>query len=508
MKVKDLRARRHPDFDPVILDRIEGLYEGGKEWRECIEYWLPTSEIEPPALYAERKARALYEPIYPVIVNLTLGALFAEPPTVDGLDDALWARLSSDADGAKTSFSDFMRLRLADAINYQCSYVWVDTGPGTAATSRGEEKRAVSEQLKLRAIDPESVQNWIDVNGALASLLMFEEFEEPVSVVDAPVCVHRWTAFDDKEIRRWEWRSSPSNPSKRKPDDEDEAVELPAITHNYGRIPIVRMRLSSDHWLGRRLLDPATALIRVSNEHDWMLYRAMCELMVIASKDDVRAPKNGPGYWLQLRRDADGADVASYVGPSGTSIGAMATRVIEARTSLFRASQHLQLAADPTAASARQSADSKAKDWEVTEILLESYGDAILDFIREVCELIRELAGGGESTVTVGGIRGESRDPTTFLDDSAKAFDLKQASPTATAEIAKRVAAMLLGADLDAQVMQKINDEIEAFYANMANGTGAGVAPLGGAGGGTPGGVGGGGAGRPGAGGAPGRGPR
>lgn len=473
------------------------MYAGGEEWRALLTTWLPQSQVEPADLYSERLARALYsEPQYPVVVNLTLGALFAEPPMVDGLDPALWERLSKNADGALTSFADFMRAALRDAINSRDAFVWVDVRPQDAEESRATESQRLSETLALRSIDPRCVQNWTEQGGRLTGILIAEQVEEVADVVEPAVCVWRWTAVDAERVRRWEWRAKPT---QAQPVDEDLLTELPEILHGYGRMPVVRLRLAQDHWLGARLHDPAIALMRAENERDWALYRANNELLCIASKIPVDTPKTGAGYWMQLARDADGADTAEYVGPSGTALAECAKRVEDARTSLFRVAQHLQLAADPSAASARQSADSKAKDWEVTAILLESYGDAILDFIAEVCQLVAEISGSDPDAIGVTGIRGEGRAPAEFIADSNAAVTLKQSSPTAAAAIDKRMARLLLADDAESDVMADITNEIDAYYAGMTNGTGAGVLPLGGTDGTTPGSPGGGGEGGPGA---------
>lgn len=474
VKVKTLRSLNRGGEYGKKMDRIHALYEGGEDWRKLLDFWLPTTVLEPVAVKDERHKWATYDPHLPVIVNLTLGNLFADDPTMDGLPDDVWGRLSANCDRQDTSWAEFFRSRMCDAILYRRAWVWVETPRSEQAPATLADENAVVANVYLRAIDARSVQTWSrDATGKLDAVLFHDCVDEVTDIAAPPVKVHRWTAIDAVRIRRWEWRSTEF---KDKPDDEDDAQQLDDIAHGYGRIPVSMYELEHDQWLGGRLHDPCVAHVRADNELRWTIHRAAHEMLVITSREESKKPIVGTLQWLQLHTFADGpADKAEYVGPSGRSIDKQILAEQTAKTAIYRAAQHLHIAANPTAAGALQSAEAKSRDMEATGLLLESYTKGILDFMTEVGKLIAVVLGIDGTEVMAGGLRGEEdKDPKAWLESAALAVDLVGASPTAAKLIMLKQATVLLD-DLDPETIDQIEDEIEAYLAGQTPGTGASV---------------------------------
>lgn len=471
MKVKDLRAARHEDYDcdHRAMELIEGLDCGGEEWREKIAHWLPGGAVEPEDLLKERRARATYEPLLPVIITLTVGAMFAEAPVVEGLKADVWDNLSENCDRARTSWASFFASRTREMVLYRRAWVWLEAPPAVAQEVTEADSMQRLAGVYLRAIDPECVANWtMGDDGRLASVLLEEEVCVQANAAAKREKSIRWTLVDAKAIRSWVWTPTED---KSSPSPEDEVTEQPEIPHSYGFMPISMVEIEEGHSLGWRLLDPCTAHTRAQNELDWALYRAASELLVVTSSDATKTPKVGQGYWLQLYRDQHGADAASYVGPSGTSLQKLADREQSARTAVYRAAQHLQMAADPSSAAASQSAESKARDQEATAILLDSYGDTLRDFMTEVARNIARLTRSNPEAVVVTGLQGKERtDPAALLKAHVMAVELKEASPTARAMMLESEAAAMFP-DIDADAMAAIKTEIAEFIAMTPPGT-------------------------------------
>lgn len=483
MKVKDIRALRCDEYveEHEICELIEGLYEGNEEWREHIAHWLPASKVEPADLLKERHARATYEPILPVVVNLTVGAILAEPPVVEGLADDIAKRIDQDCDGARTSLASFCAHQLKHMLLYRRAWTWIEVPRAEVAEISEADSRGRLAKVYLRIIEPECVIAWSFDRGNLSGVLLEEEVTERPDIAAPPTRKVRWTAVDAQRIRAWEW--TPKWPDQKEPEDEDDVAFVQDVAHGYGFMPIRVCELDSDKTLGWRLLDPCTAHVRASCELDWALFRSATELLVITSSSEVPTPKTGAGYWLNLRRDSGsggGRDSAEYVGPSGVSLDKLIQRERDARTAVYRAAQHIQMAADPTSAAARQSADSKARDAEPTAILLDTYGDTLRDYVLEIMRGVATLTRTNPDAVKVTGFQGKERtDAGATLKAHAMAGDLFAASPTAHA-LALRTQVAALFPDLDAATAQKINDEIEAAALLVMPGTGdpgAGPAP-------------------------------
>lgn len=475
MKVKALRALRCADYDErhKTNERIEGLYEGGHEWREHLTYWLPKSEVEPGSLLKERHIRATYEPLLPVVVNLTLGAMFAEAPVIEGLPPDLWERLEQDVDGAGTSAVEFFKHAAKHAILYRQAMTWIEVPRAEVVEVTAADSMARLQRIYLRQIEPETIQaTMYDARGKLSGVLLEEEVIERTDIAAPPVRKVRWTAVDAERIRAWEW--TPQRPDQKDPDENDDAPQVMDVAHGYGFMPIEELRIPTDQSLGWRLLDPCTAHCRAANELDWALYRSATELLVIVAAGEVPPVSTGHGFYLKLNRDTmgSGSDRAEYVGPSGASLDKLAQREADARTAVYRAAQHLQMASDPNASAAKQSAESKARDAEATAILLDSYGDLLRDYITEVLRKVARLVGSDEAAVVVTGLQGKERtDPAAVLKAHTMAGDLMNASPTARAEMLVQQANALLP-DLAPDTMAKIRAEIEADVSRTPPGAG------------------------------------
>lgn len=464
MKVKDLWALVDED-DAEELDKIHALYEGGEDWREMLNVWLPAVALEPPDVTKERHARATYDNHMQVITNLALGSLFADPPYLEGLPDDVWNRLAANCDRMGTSWASFYRARMRDAMLYRRAWTWVElAGADAPVASAAEEEQVTKGGVYLREIDPRSVVRFTrSTTGALASVLISECLDEPGDIIAPPVKVHRWTAVDSLRIRRWEWRSTPD---RKDPREDDEVSALPEVLHNYGVMPIVLHELDHDLWMGARLLDPATALTRASNELEWSVSRSAHEMLVIYSRADMKTPKVGVLQYLQAYTHENGpSDKVEYVGPSGTSLKIQIERERDRRTELYRAAQMLHIAANPTAAGALQSAEAKARDMEATALLLESYTDGLIDYMGKCGRVIATVINKPIDTVKACGLRGEEdKNPTAWLEAAALAPEIVEASPTAAAMLVMKKASVLLD-DMDEETRDLVESEISAFYA-------------------------------------------
>jgi hypothetical protein len=195
--------------------------------------------------------------------------------------------------------------------------------------------------------------------------------------------VYTWCEYTSTTIRRWEWRQVSNVKPHPRPDDA--VAELPTIEHKFGVMPVTLLELPVGLWAMGRLEDPAIALYRTDNDLDWTLYRAAHALLILIAKwvDDGK-PTLGPGFFLRMYRDAQGADDAKFVEPSGVNTELLAKFRTEREADLYRVLHQIALTADASASTAAQSGESKGRDWEPAQALLTTYRDLLVGHLEVV----------------------------------------------------------------------------------------------------------------------------
>jgi hypothetical protein len=70
----------HPSLDVDAIERLRALYEGGHEFREKLDTFLPKRHAEPVARYALRKQEAVYRNYVGPIIDFFTSLLFTARP--------------------------------------------------------------------------------------------------------------------------------------------------------------------------------------------------------------------------------------------------------------------------------------------------------------------------------------------------------------------------------------------------------------------------------------------
>lgn len=458
MKV-ELLNQTHPERDGAALDRYAALCDGGEEWRQHLPYWLPQNAGEPADIYKDRKDRAVYHNYVGGIIGILVGYLFAEAPRVEGADGDYYASFLADCDLAGRSFGRFWRDVFEAALIGRDAYCWVNAPSRPVdvdVTSRADEEALGFDRLYLVGLKAQHVLDWgEDRRGNLTSLL-FREIDEPRAAVEMTrTRVYRWTHIDGTAIRRWEWTA---RKDRSVPAPDDDAAEMPPILHGFGRVPIVRLRLPKGLHALRLLHDPAVAHIRSANDYDWSLHRSAHALMAIKRKFGGEAPKVGPGYYLELEPEEE----ISFVEPGGQSYTAQAERVASLKDELFRVIGQMAIAADSDATRSRMSGESKARDWQATDVLMAAFSSLVLTAMESTLDVVS--SGRGDSSKPhVGGLDGwQTESLETFMAQAALAVEAKEMSPTFRRVVARRQAERLLQDEASEEDLGKIREELDA----------------------------------------------
>ena len=444
----------HPDYRKDELERLEGLYCGGHEWRELIATWIPKNTSEPSDLWNERKERATYHNHAGPVVDLIAAWLFSEPPTTEGLDEN-WLK---NVDRRRTDWTPFWKKLFTDALVYGRSYCWVNLPARPAGVQ--VENRLQEEQLGLLRpylvpLEAEEVIDWEqDDTGSLSWVMIRQNFQARPSVAAGRQKGIRWISVDSTRIQVWEWIATKEKPT---PDDKDVIPLKSDIEHGIGMLPIVCLELPEGlHAMGK-LHDPAVALLRASNDLDWALHRANHALMTVTTKDGVAPIKLGAGYFVALTRDAEGKDEVGYAEPSGATFTASSDRIKDLREELYRVVQAMALAVSPNAQA--QSGESKARDWQAMEVILSAYAGLVLEAMLAIGQIVAKILKTPDPAVS--GLDGwQQEDLDELLQQIATVIGLSIPSPTLKRELQKRVARRIL-ADAGSDLLRKIAKEID-----------------------------------------------
>lgn len=463
MKIKALNAA-HPDYDAEELGLQRALAEGGKSFHGVKRTLFPQrANVEPEDVYKERVSLLLYENHAGGMLELVCAMLFAEPPQMDGIPSSpYWTELLEDCDRQGTSWADFWRGVLKDALICECGYAWANLparDPSLEVNNRAEEEAAGLLDVFLVNIEPEQVINWReDSTGKLQAIMVKDCTSTWLGPDKGTRKVWRWRYIDAEQIRTWTWES-PSGQPERPPQDGDEAQEQPPIFHGVGRLPVVRIKLRPALHAMRKLQDPAVRATRARNEHSWALHQSANELLVFKRQwGDGTTPALGHGHYLELERE----DSAEYVAPSGVALSFLEKDVAATREELYRALQQMALAADSDATRARMSGESKGQDWKAAEILIAALAPYALKAMREGAEVIAAARGEQLTELTVSGLDGyQQEDLEGWLLAVGLASEARQMSPTFRKVVARREAVRLVGDVATEQELQDIQKEIE-----------------------------------------------
>jgi len=463
MRVK-LLNQQHPAHDAERLRRLSALKAGGPEWRALLEDWLPKRAVEPSDVHTERHALALYQNHAGPMVSLIAAMLFSDAPSWEGLEGDYWDGLANDCDGKGTPWRQWWRDRFEDAQTGRKSFVWVNLparGEDTVVASRADEERAGLLDAYLVAFTADQVIDWeTDARGRLLWLIAHDVVESRPELGAERGRVHRWRYIDAQVIRVFEWQATKD---RRDPADTDDAPEVAAIPHGFGRVPVVALALPAGLWTMGKLEDAAVGALRARNEHTWALHQAANELLVIKSKWQDEKIDLGHGHYLKLTRDKDGEDSAEFAAPTGVAFQYLQQDVQDTREELFRVVQSMALAADSDAQSARLSGESKAMDWQALEIVLAAFQDIVLGAMKQALKVIAGARREDTTKLTLKGLEGwATEDLASFLEAVAMATDARAMSPTFRRVVAKREAERLLQDEVSAEEMQAIRDEIDA----------------------------------------------
>lgn len=407
---------RHPDHERSadLWNLLSALTEAGESVTDAIKRQLLCNpDNRPEEVIKERVKIATFTPKITPIINKFTAELFHKPSLPVGSKDAFWnniffkygAVLNCQDDDGRSSFVSFLRKAMYDALTTGKAIALVDTKPASGAVSKAQ-------QIELGELDPyvilfprSAMWDWkTDSNGFV--FCKIHQFKLVQDTWDADVkpqhCFTIWQRLADGVITasRYVVNRKPPKDSKDKtvapkpflhlnlPNDEIEILaelENQPIYSVGGRysFPIVTLTLPKNLHLAGQLLEPQKAYFRQTAGIDYSLYTSNFAMPVITGVDDesvMQGKKMGDGYYLEL---PSGCDI-KFLERANTAATIALQYRNEIKRDIYDTLQQIAMSAVDGASIAARSGRSKQEDRRPEELLLETFGGLVKDFVLSV----------------------------------------------------------------------------------------------------------------------------
>jgi hypothetical protein len=394
--------QRHPSWNADRFGDLEALYEGGEKLEARVPRFMPKWDLETDARYELRKKLVHHRNYLAAVIDYFAALLFAGKPvataqTEDGKDvakpDDYYADFRADCDGSGKDLELFFKEQLTAAMVQGCAWFGVEhpSDEGRAAENAQEFAERKLGDCELFEIPPGEVYDWeCDDDGRFEWALVHSKEAKRASLSGGRSTVtERWTHYLPDRIDVYGISYDAAKP----PPPETVVPLIPAegSPHRFGAVPIFCMELPSALWAANRLKTPQLAHFRASNAQTWSLACSCYAMMLFQVEDpeEFRKATLGAGRGLVLKPE----EKASWIAPPGEHFSAQDTEIKAQKDEIFRLAHQMALGVENNAAAIGRSAESKASDSEATRVILEAYGDIVVEAMERVYDVISAVRG-------------------------------------------------------------------------------------------------------------------
>ena len=445
--------REHPEYTARrgAVKKYADLYAGGEQMlRSAAEYLLPRNK-EPYQVYQERLSRTFYENYIGSIVDWYAATLFRREPLLsfEGPNDSgrrFFGEFIEDCDQRGSNLTDFLRQRFVECLVQGASYVLVDF-PKAAANfgSRAEEDKLGASRAYLVGYSADDLTNWsYDGQGRFDWVVVRKQRLCKASPEDEWSTETVWTYYDKFEYRKYR---------QLQRGDKKEAIELvdsgPHGLAKQGRVPLFRLEIPEGLWLLNRAGSLQLEHFNKSNALAWALTMGLFAMPVVYT-DRKFEQIMGESYYIQMAP----TDKFGWTEPEGKVYEIAAQNLVRLQEEIYRVCYLVHMGG-PLGSAMGQSGLSKARDYQITQEVLRSYGDSVKDLTRRVLLAIEDAREDGLRVVVSGLDEFDIGDFTGELDEAERLLKIGIESPTLRKQVYKKLAMKYL-----CDVRQDIKDEI------------------------------------------------
>jgi hypothetical protein len=433
----DLLQQRNAEWLGPYWEECRALYAGGNRLlgdKKVFERLFPKNRFEPGDVYGARQARAHYYPYAGTIIDSLLSGLSSDPLRVafgtiddstgqlepatgadwwgdfieDVTDEAADNDIDDDGDATDddasgpaggVSMHHFMIELLRECEQTRFAWVRCDLPPApeVAPTSKLEEDEQNSPYLCI--VPAEQVIDWEcdDVTKDLLWVLTLEVTSprESIRVKRGKKLHHVYTLWTQTDWARYEIDVDPSN----LPNEAATFTPVAAATHDFGRVPFVRVMLPEGLWAMGKLHSLAREHFNKRCAMSWAEYKSLFSIlyeflddgmagqdMPVVGQDPNRATDQlrTQGY-SQIRR---ANDKAMFVGPDPIAFKEARDSCNDAMREMHRVMFSMALSANMDKQALSRSGDSKEQDSITTQVVLAALGQLARRIVRALLALV------------------------------------------------------------------------------------------------------------------------
>lgn len=395
--------QRHPSCDTDRMADLEALYRGDALFEKRLTRFLPQWEREPQDRYDLRRKLAHYRNYLGAVIDYFSALLFAGKPTAVARNtvtekpvtdpDPYYAAFREDCDGNGKDFELFFKERLTEAMVQRCSWFVIDHESDENSPPENakefEERRLGN--CEVSAIPCDSVYDWeCDEDGRLEWVLVHSIEAKRTSLSGGRnQVVERWTHYlpDRVDVYRVAYDA-------RKPPPSETALvadPVESYSHRFGVVPVICLEVPVGLWAANRLKTPQLAHFRASNAQTWSLTSSCYAMMLynVEFPDDFGKTMTGAAKGIVMGLE----EKAGWIAPPTAHFSAMDEEIKAQKDEIFRLAHQMALGVENNAAAIGRSAESKASDSEATRVILEAYGEIVVEAMERVYDLVSAVRG-------------------------------------------------------------------------------------------------------------------
>ena len=469
-------------------EAFELLASGGIRLRQAAQNFLVRAPRELVDVYAERVRRLTYQNILGTVLGWYTSQLWRRNPQInikpDGADP-WYKEFLGDCDRTATSYSDFHRTTFRNLALYGRAWILTDRPKAVAEPqSRADEQQMGLDKPYVVQYAPQDVLNWATDEAGNLEWVVIKAIEDRRTFLEASGTVIRWYYFDRQKYQVYKWDGTEKAIQGKNQDGFTDGQTIQLIDSNgkniqqesafaeledegthalaaVNRVPIRRIVLPEELWLGNRSFLQLVDHLNQDNSLAWGLFMGNIPMPIVFSDRDP-----GPMTISQVGYLMFGPnDKFEWAAPPAASYALSQTRLDTLREEIYR-SFYLQAQGRSSSASASgASGYSKEMDMMPANEILNGFGDRIISVMQDVFADVVVARGGDDETTTldVSGFTFTTEPVTESIGTAQEMLDLGifEASKTLERASMKRVAADYLE-DRNEDIKQTIFDEIDA----------------------------------------------
>lgn len=503
-------TQTHDTYDPKLWSLLETLYEGGFKVSDAFKTRvLEKHPNESAELFKARKKSASYLNYFGQVVDFFAAKLFIKQltviPTKDGenaeIDMTIYDEFAEDADGEGNDFQQLMAKCFITAVVMNRAVVAVDfpAAPNVEVVNAATEEALGLTKPKAFWIHPAMLLDYkLDDKGRYVFAVLHRQFQDRATFDDdRDVVVDQFKVWemrgqalegDDEGMPTGEQRAHfrvfelrrTEKEAQNKPKPEENIPEVIPLTQtSFKRIPLVAFELPLGLWVGNKVgplvlehFSRRTELIAAQN-------KSLMAIPVVKLGSEMGAPRRempsdvqqDPSRgmdpagsfkskgWVRIGSDDD----MFFAEPAGNAYKITSEQLKELVDEIFRVSHQMAQSISATSQALSRSGFSKAEDRNVSETVLEAFGEKVSQFAVRIYDIIAEALGDdvfwtahGLSDFRVSGDRAQA------VEEAGADLSKKVPSKTFRKRYHVKLALRLLGDNLSPEDEQAIRKEIES----------------------------------------------